>query len=154
METRTAAIVASLMLLAAAPTAAAGPDLFDACLRGPLATCLDSASPRVRGSELLPGILVADPARATAEEQPAESAAPAAPPSGARADAAQPPPAVSWERALAVALALLSLVLFVALLASRRARRTPRSAKLADAARARAMQEDLDKAWREARARA
>ena len=188
MEMRTA-FLPVLILVIAAPTASALalPSLVGTCLSSPLATCLDSVSPRVKASNLLPDAMVPDeppapeeaqtsPAPGTSDaaaepadqqgapgqtstgaepaQEPAGPFVPPAPVSDTTGEAA--PGALGLGNAfvamsLIVVLAALALVLFIMVLDRSRSR-APKSARLVDAARAHAMQEDIEEAWTRARA--
>lgn len=163
MEIRITALATLLATLGLPLASAAGPvpNLVDACLASPLATCADSLSPRVKASRLLPSVMVPEEPAAPDASQ----TAPPAPPEGADtpgtpASAAVPsetaagPGGRSPERFLlqaVVVLAALALILVVLVLDAKERKRA-RQTTYGDVERARRMQADIDDAWRSARA--
>lgn len=168
METRTA-LAALLTTTLLAPTAVALPGLVDSCLSSPLASCLDSVTPRAKPSRMLPDAMQPASAPATPETEPPAAvepqphtepdapgepaATPVEPPApSSDVDAATPGPAppIRALLSLLVVLAALGLIVLVLVLDAKERRRARRTT-LADAMRARAMQSDIDAAWRTAR---
>lgn len=164
MEMTRPTLTAFLLLLLLAPTASATHTvggLLPARCEGTVVGCLDSVSPRVKVSSLVPDGILAEPVL----DVPAADLtpdAPAAPESGTTA--AETSPATGggdritlqdaiamWPYAVLVLVAFLALALFVALLTSRRNRK-PRETSLRDMARAERMQADIEAQIAELRA--
>ena len=146
----TSRFLAFVTLCALMPTAAAVPVPLPHACGGWLVGCADVLSPLVEPTKAFPMLAPPEPAPMEAEP-PATAEAPAADADGFASS--------SWslrERALLAAGLLLAAasLLLLALLRRARARGARRSAgtTVRDVARARRMQEDVDAAWRAARA--